>query len=97
MNPKRLFPYPASRDILEKIEVKHGVHWHEVEEFFKGRLKIYRTHAKDQYDETRYVALGRSSAGRYLAIFFVTVPPGQAKIITARDMDQKEKRLFKRS
>lgn len=91
---KHFCPYPASRPVLEKIEVKHGVRWQEIEEVFRGRIKLYRTHRHDQYGETRYLALGRTKGGRYLAVFFVTVPPDQAKVITARTMDEKEKRWF---
>lgn len=88
-------PYPASQDILEKIEAKHGVSWHEVEEVFRGRIKLYRTHRADQYGEARYLALGRTDGGRYLAVFFVAVPPDQAKVITVRNMDEKEKNWFR--
>ncbi len=92
---KRLFPYPASRSILEKIEVKHGLQWEEVEEVFEGKMRIFRTHRRDQYGESRYLALGRTKAGRYLTVFFIGVPPDQAKVLTARDMDEKERRWFK--
>lgn len=92
---KHLTPYPASHEILEKIETKHGVNWMEIEELFQGEIKLYLTHRKDQYGEKRYLALGQTKGGRYLAAFFVAIPPDQAKIITARDMDQKEKHWFK--
>ena len=68
--------------------------WHEVEEVFKGRMKLYLTRRSDQYGESRCLALGRTHAGRYLTVFFVAVPPDQAKVITARSMDDKEKRWF---
>lgn len=93
--PKYFIPYSASREVLEKIETKHGVSWNEIEELFQGKIKLYRTHRGDQYGESRYLALGRSRGGRYLAVFFVGIPPDQAKVITARDMDQKEKGWFK--
>ena len=91
---KKLHPYPASRAILEKIEVKHGVRWEEVEEVFSRKFRLLRTHRRDQYGEARYLALGKTHGGRYLAVFFVGVPPDQAKVLTARDMDDKERRWF---
>ncbi|MBI3540739.1 MAG: BrnT family toxin [Deltaproteobacteria bacterium] len=91
---RQLHPYPASREVLEKLEVKHGIQWYEIEEVFRGRIKLYRTQKSDQYGEARYLGLGRSRAGRYLTVFFVGVPPDQAKIITARDMNEKERRWF---
>lgn len=92
---KHLYPYPASRAVFEKIETKHKVHWEEIKEIFHGKMKLYRTHRKDRYGESRYLALGRTNAGRYLIVFFVAVPPDQAKVITARDMDRKERNWFK--
>ena len=93
---KQLYPYPASGEILEKLEAKHRVHWQEVEEVFKGKMRIYRTQSQDQYGESRYLGLGRTKAGRYLTIFFVGVAPDQAKVISARDMDQKERKWFQK-
>ncbi len=91
---RRLRPYPASRAIAEKIEAKHRISWDEIEEVFRGKLRLFRTHRKDQYGESRYLALGRTKAGRYLTIFFISVLPDQAKVITARDMDRKERHWF---
>lgn len=93
---RRLHPYPASAEILEKLESKHGVHWGEIEEFFGRYVKILRTHRKDQYGEPRYLGLGRTESGRYLIVFFVGVPPDQAKVISARDMTEKERNIFRK-
>lgn len=92
---KKLNPYPASREILEKLETKHGIGWEEIEEVFQGDIRLLRTHKRDQYGESRYLALGRTKAGRYVTVFFVSVAPDQAKVITARDMDEKERKWFK--
>ena len=91
---KRFYPYPASQAVLEKIEAKHGIRWGEIEEVFRGKMKLFLTHRRDRYGEPRYLALGRTSAGRYLTVFFVGIPPDQAKVISSRDMDLKERKWF---
>ena len=47
-------------------------------------------------DEDVYVALGRTEAGRYLAVFFVYKATREALILTARDMTHKERRKYER-
>jgi uncharacterized DUF497 family protein len=41
-----------------------------------------------------YEALGRTNAGRYLAIFFIRKPADKALIISARNMNQRERRRY---
>ena len=45
-------------------------------------------------DGTYYI-LGQTLAGRYLFIVAVKAERGKLRIITARDMDSKEKRLYR--
>ena len=44
--------------------------------------------------EDLYSALGQTEAGRYLVIFFLNKGRGKALIISARDMDAKERRRY---
>jgi hypothetical protein len=44
--------------------------------------------------ENLYAAYGQSEAGRYLTVFFILKPNQQALIISARDMDQKERKRY---
>jgi uncharacterized DUF497 family protein len=44
--------------------------------------------------EHLYEALSRTHAGRYLAIFFIRKPADKALIISARDMNPKERRRY---
>lgn len=90
---KRLEPVPASQEILEKIEERHGISFDEVEEFF-GRRHIVLKVPVDQYGERRYTSLGQSVAGRYLFVIYTIPEPGVAKVITARVMMPKERRYF---
>jgi uncharacterized DUF497 family protein len=44
--------------------------------------------------EDLYAALGRTESGRYLITFFIYKRTHEALIISARDMDEKERRLY---
>jgi len=46
--------------------------------------------------ENMYAALGRTEEGRYLIVFFIHKLDGRALIISAREMDDSEKRLYGR-
>lgn len=65
---------------------RHGVGPDEVEEVFDESPRIFRGRGG------RYVALGRSSVGRYLFVVFEYWGRGEARVVTARPMTQKEKR-----
>jgi len=77
-----------SKNILHIL--KHKVTPNEVEEVCYYNPLVFRTR------EGRYLLLGRSNAGRYLFIVLVPRGKGIVRVITARDMDFKERRLFKR-
>jgi uncharacterized DUF497 family protein len=62
----------------------------EVEEVFAGDHKVRRTRQK------RYIALGETLAGRLTFIVFRRLSRGLVRVITARDMDPSERRLFRR-
>lgn len=69
---------------------RHGVETDEVEEVFVDRHRLYRSR------EGRYVAMGRSAAGRYLFVVFEKRESGTIRVTTARNMSEKEKKHFKR-
>jgi uncharacterized DUF497 family protein len=62
----------------------------EVEEVFAGEHKVRRTRQK------RYVALGETLDGRLAFVVFRRLSGGLVRVITARDMDASERRLFRR-
>ncbi|MHB1042473.1 MAG: BrnT family toxin [Eubacteriales bacterium] len=45
-------------------------------------------------NEYIYVLLGRSEAGKYIAFFFIPKKQGPAYPVTAREMDESERRLY---
>ena len=82
--------------MLEKLAVKHNVNQDEAEEVFFHRPKYRFVEAGYREGEDVYSALGRSNAGRYLIVFFVRKPANMALILSARDMDKNERRLYER-
>jgi uncharacterized DUF497 family protein len=82
------------RDIVDKLLWKHNVTTNEVEEVFKHPPRYRFIESGDIENEDLYVALGRTEAGRYLIIFFVHKSTGEALVISARDMTQKEKKSY---
>lgn len=83
-------------DIVEKNERKHGVAPWEVEEVLHGQIAVRKVARGRVRGEDVYLALGQSDAGRYLSVFFILKPDGAVLPISARDMDQKERRLYGR-
>jgi uncharacterized DUF497 family protein len=61
----------------------------EVEEVFAGNYKVRRTRQK------LYLALGETLDGRLAFVVFRRLSGGMIRVITARDMDDSERRLFR--
>jgi len=81
--------------IVEKNERKHGVTTTEVEEILHGRKKVRKIARGNVKGENIYLVLGQTGAGRYLAIFFILKQNRSILPISARDMDDKERRMYK--
>lgn len=72
----------------EHLLLRHHVHADEVEEIFYGRPAVRR-------DGDVYVAIGPTGAGRWLLIVF-ELREGRIRAFSARDLNDREKRRFKR-
>jgi uncharacterized protein len=83
------------RDIIDKLAFKHHVDTSEVEDVFDNRPKIRFVQKGDRKGEDVYIALGRSAAGRYLAVIFIH-KNNNALILSARDMAKKESKQYER-
>ncbi len=84
------------RSIVEKLEQKHQVSTGEVDEVLARHPKFRRIEAGDVIGEDLYAASGQTWTGRYLIVFFIFKAGDQALIISARDMNQKERRAYGR-
>ena len=69
---------------------RHAFSPEEVEEVFIGDHKVRRAREK------RYIALGDTLDGRLAFVVFRRLPRGFIRVITARDMEDHELRLFRR-
>jgi len=84
------------RNIVGKIEAKHGLSPDEVEEVFLASPQFRRLENGKVEGENVYGAYGQTEAGRYLTVLFIRKLGGRALIITARDMDSKERKQYGR-
>jgi uncharacterized DUF497 family protein len=76
--------------ILEKIEVKHGISYQEVEEAcYADTLHLRRSR------EGLYKLFSRTLAGRYILVVLIHIETVTWKIVTAREMTVNERRLYK--
>jgi|JI10StandDraft_1071094.scaffolds.fasta_scaffold10199_4 uncharacterized DUF497 family protein len=81
--------------IVEKINRKHGVIESEVIELFQSKLKkvkwVEKGHVKG---EDVYSVTGQTDSGRYIIVFFIYKPDKTIIPLSARTMDEKEKRRY---
>ena len=85
-------------DILdeEKLESKHNVRSHEVFEVIRNQPRIRFSARGKVPGEDVYAAYGQTEGGRYLTVFFIYKLSRTALVISARDMDQKERKRYGR-
>ncbi len=82
------------RDIVDKLEWKHQILPAEVEEIF-GNQPRYRKIARGRVQgEDVYGAFGQTDSGRYVSVFFIKKPQNAALVISARDMDDQERKYY---
>jgi uncharacterized DUF497 family protein len=81
---------------VRKLAIKHQVEQAEVEEVFASNPRFRFIEKGDQTGENKYMALGQTDSGRYLTVFFLHKLDGWALVISARDMADKERRMYER-
>jgi len=81
-------------DVVEKIGYKHHVSQDEVEEVFYNRPKYKKAQKGKFKGEDLYYAYGRTDVGRYLFIVFIYKRTRDALIVSARDMNAKERKGY---
>jgi uncharacterized DUF497 family protein len=83
-------------DIIEKLVVKHQVTQDEVEEVFFNNPHFRFVEKGNRPGEDVYLASGQTDTGRYIIVFFINKTHNIALILSARDMDKSERRLYER-
>lgn len=82
------------RTIIDKLLWKHHVTREEVEEVFTNHPRFTRLEKGHVTDEHLYSARGQTHSGRYLSVLFIYKKTKEALIVTARDMDAKERKRY---
>jgi uncharacterized protein len=82
------------RDIADKLEFKHNVTMQEVEETLNNRPKFRFVEKGERKGEDVYMTLGRTDSGRLLSILFIYKKTKEALILSARDMEGKERKQY---
>ena len=83
-------------EIIDKLAVDHHVTQDETEEVFFNQPKYRFAESGHRPGEDVYSASGQTDAGRYLVVFFIYKSGHGALILSARDMDHKERRRYER-
>lgn len=78
---------------IDKNLAKHGVTNREAEEVFGNRPLFINKDLRHSEREVRFQALGKTDESRLLFITF-TVRNTTVRIISARDMNKKERRVY---
>lgn len=84
-------------EIVEKIEHRHRVTQDEVREILTGPSHFRFVEKGHRRGENVYAALGQTSSGRYLIVFFVRKTTAEALIVSARDMTASERKRYEKS
>jgi len=82
--------------IVDKLMTKHRVAPEEVEDLFFDRPRYRFVESGHRPGENVYAVLGQTDAGRYLIAFFICKSGHVALILSARDMDGKERKAYER-
>jgi hypothetical protein len=84
-------------EVIDKIESKHGVIVEEVEEAFNAGTMYRRgPRGKKRKGEDVYKAYGQTDGGRYLFVAFIYKLDRRALILSARDMEDDERDLYRK-
>jgi uncharacterized protein len=81
---------------IEKISTKHHVTTDEVEEILFAESHFRRAQKGHIKGEDLYTVYGQTAAGRYLIVFFIRKEQAAALPISARDMNDSERRYYER-
>jgi uncharacterized DUF497 family protein len=83
-------------EIANKVATKHRVSQDEVEEVFFNSPKYRFVESGHRSGEDVYSVGGQSDSGRYLIVFFIHKRNKTALILSARDMDEGERKRHER-
>ncbi len=79
---------------VEKLAVKHGVSLTEAEDVLCSKPYIRKVGKGNVKGENVYAAFGQTDGRRYLIIFYIRKMTGAILPISARDMDDAERKYY---
>ena len=80
----------------DENRITHQVENWECEQIFFNRPLVTSADVEHSGEETRLYALGQADSGRHLFVVF-TVRNALLRIISARDMSRKERKVYQKS
>jgi uncharacterized protein len=83
-------------EIEDKLWRKHRVLPEEAEEAIFGQPWIKFVERGHREEEDLYAVYGQTDVGRYLIVFILFKAGHEALVVSARDMDEKERRSYGR-
>ena len=83
-------------NFVDKLWEKHQVDVHEAQEVLQNYGRVRRVGRGHVKGEDVYLALGQTDAGRSLSVFSIYKQSREAIVISARDMDPKERREYEK-
>lgn len=83
-------------EIEDKLWEKHRITVVEAEEVLFGKPHVRFVERGHQPDEDLYAGYGQTEAGRYVIVFYVLKRGQRALVISARDMDSRERQTYGR-
>ncbi len=96
----RILPEPLSFDWdkgnIDKNLKKHNVSFKEAEEPFENEPFLISEDLKHSAKELRFQALGKTDSERLLFLSF-TVRNNKVRVISARDMSRREKKIYEKT
>jgi uncharacterized DUF497 family protein len=81
---------------VEKLAEKHGVSLTEAEDVLSSKSHIRKMSKGQVKGENVYAAYGQTEGGRYLIVFYILKLTGAILPISARDMDDAERKYYGR-
>jgi uncharacterized DUF497 family protein len=79
---------------IDKNRLRHNVENFECEQIFFNRPLIILDDSKHSESEKRWVALGKTDKDRFLVIIFTKRKKNLIRIISARDMNKRERAFY---
>jgi uncharacterized DUF497 family protein len=91
-----VFDFANYQQFIDKNERKHHILTSEIEECFSNKPKSRFEEEGYTEGEDVYRALGRTDAGRYIAVIHILKLDGSIMPLSAHDMKTWEKNLYER-